>query len=431
MSCYDYHRKTTPFIDHLAKEGILFTNTFANGPFTAASFISILASRYPLEFEEMLPLPKNATLFSQILRKNGIKTAAIHSNPYLSTVFGYNRGWNYFMDFLNHPHTKRKKINKIEKIIKKFIPKIISDVYFYSKLSFGFQKFYENAEDITSHAIQWIEKNQNNSFFLWIHYMDTHEPYIKSRKQKTYSFSKNISKILVTKILLHIENKIFSKDVIDTIMDLYDDNIKYIDKNIKNLYDYLEKNNLTSNTILIITSDHGQQFLDHGEFGHTAFFYDELLHIPLIIHGRTSKKSNQLVQHLDIAPTILSIFGLTPPSTYLGQDLFSLNDTYYVISETAHNAKGVYIEKNVVFPSHFKSYSIRTKDWKYIVRKNTEELYNLRKDPKEKKNLSHVEHERIKVFQTIIQDHIRKEKEVIERRRIKNKLNTLKKQKKL
>ena len=81
---YGYKRKTSPAIDKLAKQSIVFKNAFSNGPFTPAAFPSILASVYPLQYGNYTPLPKQATLVSEVLKKAKYKTAGFHSNPYLS-----------------------------------------------------------------------------------------------------------------------------------------------------------------------------------------------------------------------------------------------------------------------------------------------------------------------------------------------------------
>lgn len=427
LSFYGYHRKTTPFIDKLANEGLIFENAYANGPFTAASFISILASKYPLEIKEMLPLPKNTTLISQILKENKIRTAAIHSNPYLSSFYGYCKGWDYFMDFLSKKPKKEKKSNPIKYLAKKFVPQKIKDIHYCYKLSFGMKDPYENAEVVTNYAIAWLKKNSKHPFFLWIHYMDIHEPYIKTKSNYSYYFSKNLSKISIAKTLYDLKGKRITQRDINNVINMYDDKIRFIDENIRQLFRFLKDSCLMDKILTIITADHGQQFLEHGCIGHPADFYDQLLHIPLIITGMKGGRKSTMVQQLDIVPTILSIYGISPPPSCQGHNLFSSVNIDHVISETAHNDKGIYISNNIISPACFKSYSIRTKEWKYISRKDREELYNLKKDPKENNNLHAKESEVVKTFKLILEEHIRKEKISIEKGLINKKINALKK----
>ena len=107
---YGYNRETTPFLNLLRGQMILFKNAFTNGPFTPAAFPAILTSTYPLKNGKYITL-KNRIFVSEILQKAGIETAAIHSNPYLSNYAGYNRGFDYFEDFMDL--SKCKKIERI------------------------------------------------------------------------------------------------------------------------------------------------------------------------------------------------------------------------------------------------------------------------------------------------------------------------------
>ena len=90
LNCYGYERRTMPFIDSLSTQGVKFEKFFATGHNTRSTFPSIFASVYPLELTSWLPLPQDIVLVSEILRQKGVKTAAVHSNPYLSSFYGYN-----------------------------------------------------------------------------------------------------------------------------------------------------------------------------------------------------------------------------------------------------------------------------------------------------------------------------------------------------
>lgn len=410
LSCYGYKRKTASFIDFLATEGALFENAFANGPFTVASFLSILASAYPLDFENQLPLPKNAVLISKILQKKGIQTAAIHSNPYLSAFHGYNRGWDFFVDFLHSTPKERQ----IRDLIKKLLPKRVVGLHRFFKYFFATTtyKSYEDAEIITNCAISWLNRNKNFPFFLWLHYMDLHEPYLISNTNAKRKYSKNISRLSEIKSFSNVRK---NKQDIEIMRNIYDDKLGYVDENLKNFFDFLKNERLTTNTLILLTSDHGQEFLDHEYFGHSARFYDENLHIPLILFGSGIKKQSieNLVSQIDIAPTILHFYNIPIPKQYRGHSLLSNHTNKYMISEAAHNKDGVYIQNNKIFPSEFRTYSIRTKKWKYIHKEEGHELYNLIKDPKETRNIVDKEVAKAEEFESGIMNHILQEKKAL------------------
>ena len=425
LSCYGYERKTTPFIDFFASKGMMFENAFANGPFTVASFPSILASAYPLEFHNLLPLSQDATLISEVLQKKGIRTAAIHSNPYLSAFYGYNRGWNYFQDFLYSTSNRILKRDYIKQSIVRHLPQRIlklceSKVLHKLKVFLGLEYSpYVDAETITRYAIAWLNRNKKHPFFLWVHYMDLHEPYWISDIKFEQRYSREVSRLSRVKILNNVLNRKWSSKSIRDVIDVYDDKLYYIDKCIKRLFHFLDSEGLIENTIIILTADHGQEFLDHGHFGHIARFYDELLHIPLIIFGSSIERQadRRLVSLLDIAPTILSFYDITMPDDYRGHNLISNPTNTFVISEAPHNEKGVYISGHRIFPSTIRTYAIRTENWKLICQEKhgklyNLELYNLEKDPKETKNVLEKEKEKTEELRSIIEQHILWEKKM-------------------
>jgi len=424
VGCYGYPRDTTPFIDSLAKEGMCFENAFANGPFTVVSFPSILASAYPLDFKNLLPFPEDAVLISEILQKKGIRTAAIHSNPYLSAFYGYNRGWDYFEDFLQSSNTKEEGSKRIRRSVKKFFPRKVADLYFFLKLILGwYEPPYKNAEIITNHAVRWLGSNEK-TFFLWLHYMDLHEPYCICNANIKRKYSKNVSKWSQAKLL---RKKDISHEDVETIINIYDDKLRYLDDCLKQLFHFLNNEELADDTIIILTSDHGQEFLDHGHYGHNAKFYNELLHIPLILFGPgiEKRRTDKLVSQIDIAPTILYFYGIPPPREYRGHNLLSEHVNEYVISEAVHDEKGTYIQSHEISQSKFRTYAVITKNWKYIHKGNKCELYDLINDPKEKYDVSDTHKEIVKSLSKILDRHLTKRRR-FQRERIKEKIKKLK-----
>lgn len=441
LGCYGYQKNISPFIDSLASEGIKYTNAFSNGPFTIASFPSILASIYPLDYGRIIPFPKTPKLMSETLQRSGVKTIGINSNPYLTKFYGYERGWDEFIDYITKDKsTKNEKIktkdninekNRLLKNINKKIPSLIkeneyvrllSHVINYSLLNKS-KKVHEDASIITKDAIEMIKKYKNDSFFMWIHFMDAHEPYL----EKPYHSSLTIAKTKLKK-----EKKTISKKELKTLYkQSYNKAISLIDKNIEKLVSHLKY--INKKTIIIITSDHGQQFWEHDSFGHYAHFFEELIHIPLIIYGENykNKTREELVQLIDIPPTILSYFDIEPPKTYKGIRLDNKNKKRdCIIIETYHDENFDVRNKKGDLPP-LKTYALRTKKWKFIFGDNRRKLFNLISDPSEKKNLYHQEKVLTNYFQKILKDHIRKQKNLKEKEDVKRKIEKLKYLKKI
>jgi len=399
LNCYGYNRETTPFINSIAKRGTLFRNAFANGPFTSAAFPAILTSTYPLKNGRYITL-NNRIFVSESLQEKGIKTAAIHSNPYLSDYMGYNRGFDYFEDFINYSESMEREVKRVRGW-RHFVFVILDKYPFLKKILTFFKKIifsgisaraskkdkavtspYVPAETITKYAINWLEKNYSSPFFLWIHYMDLHEPYLIGDINIRQKYSRRLSKSSILQI---------KKDNIQDIINLYDDKLSYIDANLKLLFHFLKDTKILDNVSIILTSDHGQQFYEHNIFGHRVNYFEETIHIPLIVYGGHSKEKqlDKIVCQLEIAPTILSLYDITPPPSYEGFNLFSDFKRHFIISETSYDERGSYIENHKMYPPKFVSFCYRTEEWKYIFYSDKpEELYNLKEDPAEKNNIT-------------------------------------------
>ncbi len=403
LNCYGYARETSKNIDLLAGRGRVFKNAYANGPFTCASFPSILASVYPLDAQRMLPLSPDVRILPQFL--DGIKTAGITSNPYLSSYYGFNRGWDFFEDFIKTKKTPKRQGKDVLGLLKKAIPPTLrAAVRTFTSTS----NFYEDAGTITGLGIDWLAKNSESDFFMWLHYMDLHEPYKLLGTNIPQKYSANISINDQRKVLeLKKEHK-----TLKNIVDIYDDKLLYVDQKIGELNEFLMESGLSERTTIILTADHGQEFYEHGRFGHSARFYNEILHIPLIICGPgvTPGIDNGLVMQIDIAPTILGLYNKQIPREFKGLNLFGEDRHQYVLSETRHDKDGVYIKNNTFYEPNFETYAIQNLKWKFIYSLTngalfSKEAYDLTSDPEEKINVCAYGCEWVHMLQTKLDEH--------------------------
>ncbi|HEC88748.1 MAG TPA: hypothetical protein ENI52_05480, partial [Thermoplasmata archaeon] len=320
MSCYGYHRKTTPFIDSLAKKSLFFKNAFANGPNTRHSVPSFLTSTYPLLFLDEARTGRfneGRKSIAELLQKEGYTTAAIHSNPYISKFYGYDRGFNYFNDFL---------IGQVEEEIERGrISKILHELAKGVKAVLMHKLPHEDGEKINEEAFKWLE-NANEPFFLWLHYMDVHMPYVPPNRfleelsLKKYS---HIKKIWMGKKIDDVEmrEKIKDEEMSDYI-NLYDGCIRYTDWVLNGLIKRVEKS--YPDTLFVITADHGEEFREHGGLSHLEKLYDELLHVPLIFYGKDveSSRVEKPISLLSLVPTIFHFLGLQENEWLQGKNVF-------------------------------------------------------------------------------------------------------------
>ncbi|NJE61786.1 sulfatase [Thermococcus sp. 21S7] len=391
LSPYNYPIET-PNIDKLASQGILFKNAYANSPGTPSSFQAILTSTYPTMYGGYGYMSKFRPYLPNILKSalgDSIYTIGIVSNPYLSHYYGYNRGFDFFYDGLNESSD-----NLIQKGVR-FLKHLLQP----SPYPVG-STLNKIAKKQIHHA-----KNTNRRIFMWIHYMDVHFPYFYKDKLKNLLLRKKIhlANSYILKVVYGEMNSI-PKDILDQLIILYDEGILRVDKYIGDLISFLEKEKLLEDTLVILTADHGDEFMEHGGLGHTPKLYNELLHIPLILSNPslTNRQITKRVDQLDISPTICEVLGCAKNKKWLGQSLLGISEDKLVISEVANTSISDKVDLNEW------RISIIDDKWKahYYARTREIELYDLEKDPQEKINVAKRFKKTSLSFREVFQEHM-------------------------
>jgi len=364
LGCYGNESGLTPFIDSFQNKCIRFTNAHSPSPYTQAAFPGILTSSYYLEYGRQKMLSEKRVLISEVIKKAEITTAGFHSNPYLSDYFGWNRGWDLFYD-------------SMEDEVDDKVP-------------------YVKAGGINSKVSTWLSSHTGSGveyppFFLWVHYMDVHEPYVPERKYiDMVDPTINLDDVEMFRLFKDVllKRDVSDAGMVEILKKLYCAHVREIDDGVKDFFGILEKLNLLKDSIIIITSDHGDEFGEHGGLSHDGKMYEELVNVPLLIYEPARESvdvSDLLVSTLDIPPTILYLFGLDPVDTFEGTSLLPLQD---------YPIKGVFGEAVDKHGSHEKG---EEKEVHYylegglkIIYSETDdswELYDLKSDPKELNNI--------------------------------------------
>jgi len=437
LGCYGYHRDTSPNIDALAASGVKFLQAISNGGNTPQAFPAILASALPLSQESWIrPLSRSNVMLAEVLKEAGYQTAAFHSNPFLSQFCGYNRGFDTFEDTLRDvsprgirlrlrqwksPDTLVGRIRiKVGRILGPVIHRVVG-------------KAIINASEMTAKATFWLEANQGK-FFLWLHYMDVHAPYLPPSKYVRYFSDQPASRREMHTLRYKTKSKPgqLSPSEVETLICLYDAEVRYADEAIGVLLRKL--GNYSSNTVIIVTADHGEEFGEHGNFGHQSV-YEGTLRVPLIITGpgiNGGISVRQQVGLIDLAPTILNIAGLDSPRSFHGKSLLPL------IEGKEGNEVGTI--STVTDPLYTElSIAYRVPGWKYIYTESLdgsggvrEEVYDLISDAGETRNLHGADTEEVRKFELEAKDKLSqfrqlklKESTDFEKQRIRAKLSKL------
>jgi len=359
---------------------------------------------------------------AEALRDAGFKTVGFHSNPFLSRPLGWGRGFDEFYDHLEDVKSPSKVATKFQesKISKKmasFIFKIIKDnnrdklMRLFSKIYYKSTKMdvpYIEARLMTNKVIDWLNTNKNDKLFLWMHYMDPHYPYIPpdeylenfTNREEAFNFNININ----------YKNPL--DDEVRLLKRLYMGEVKYVDKYVGKLLNYLNKNNFWENSVIIITADHGNAFMEHERFAHAYdILYNEVIHVPLIIHYWGHKEVNNTnISLIDLPSTILDILNIDKPDSFMGSSLLTSNKKLNDRIIFSESAKPRY--HNLTHDVNKLLVTCIYNNWKLIKNDiyNTIELYNLQNDFKEKYNL--IEYKRSVSIELLdkIKNHLSKER---------------------
>jgi arylsulfatase A-like enzyme len=441
LSCMGYERQTSPFMDSLAERGMLFTQAIINGVGTFASFPALMTSTYPFMhggYEKI-----NRKTIAEVLQRKGYVTAGFNDNSFLSPYFGYNRGFNYFdcLSLRKEKALSNKVMDRGKRIVSKNACILKFATMMYSILP---KSVSMGGKSINSEVLSWLRKNCTTNFFLWIHYMDVHsahyapKEYFRKIGLQPPSRSELISlnsKLGSNASKLYKNGKINEREI-ELLKATYDAEVRYVDERIREIFGGLASLGIDKNTVMIITGDHGEEFFEHGSYHSHENFYDEMLHVPLIIHGAglPCRRVDGQVQEIDIAPTILDLLGEVREEGFIGKSLLTNNvESEYVIAEVAHD----YIadpetQRIIQIDFNLRKTAIRfvkgNSKWKYIssTKENKEELYNLADDALEKNNLMGRKGREVKEildrFRERLKSHFKLEEE---QRRIKQKIGRL------
>lgn len=282
----------TPNIDKLAKESIEFNPGVAPGPSTRDTMPSMLTGQYPSEFDEY-GLPRSGTeplTIAEELSNRGFETAGFSHNNFTSRRYNMTRGFDFFDDVSEEA---RKENNR--GAWRLYVRDLIEDTPLMDLVShannlameyLGRSLYLRNeaAGGITDRALDWMESTDGKRF-LWIHYMDTHHPYlspehIQEKFGRTYS-REHIKKL--SQKTRSAQNKITEEDIPDMEY-VYDCTVRYVDEQIGRVVDQLKSKDEFENSLIVVTGDHGEGFGEFGKFGHADELWDTLMAVPLIVY---------------------------------------------------------------------------------------------------------------------------------------------------
>ena len=377
-----------PNLKRIASKGMNFEQCISLSRSTPSSFIGMFTSTYPLMYNGKMWMSEPRKPFAEILQNAGYHTVAVHSNPWISSLTGYDRGFDVFDDGISE---NISLLTRLRNYAMTKVPVNTGAFNFMSNI-YGamFGGAYINAEETNKKALSYGYWNKK-PYFMWLHYMDAHEPHLDGNIFNRWDTSKLESRARRTPDHINLKGEV-------KLRCIYNDRVKYIDDKIGELLDHPKTCKMINNSIIIITADHGYQLFEHGYYTHAGnSLWEELIRIPLIICG--DGIPNNLIQdqvsHIDLAPTILDLAGIRKPDCYMGSSLMRLllktNNELNAFSEADNTVAEGQLRQWSRYPILDNLYaviSLRKNDWKYIWRnQGKDEFYNLGTDPEERHNL--------------------------------------------
>jgi len=378
---YGYTRDTSPEIDQFSEDALVYESCYSTSPWTKTSVGSLLTSLYPSQHGAFFfhnRLPDSRLTLAEVFKNNRYSTLAVQTNPTISDDYNFDQGFASFQ----------------------VLP-------------------FERAEHVKKKLFAWLGKKRT-PFFAYLHFMETHLPYdpppeyyaLFETDEGPFGISGNQDAFktrLLNELGLSPKDKRY-------FINLYDGEIRYFDDQFRDIITYLKEKDLYESTIIVLTSDHGEEFWDHGGLEHGHTLYNEMLHIPLMIKPagvRPGEEKNSPVQIVDIYPTLLHLAGLKCPDHIMGLDLLAKlkNEPRMLYFEGlvwGAESKGILrdgiklIENTGVMDPRSLEYIEGFKKTHSVKDMNRFELFDLDADPEEKHNTVQTEKETAALLRSLL-----------------------------
>ena len=387
LSSYGYGGSQTPAIDALAAGGVRYAEMTAQASWTKPSFGTIFTSLYPSSHTatgKPHRLPQAVTTLAEVLAARGYHTGGFADNPSISPAFGFDQGFADYVyldpDYLFGGSEAASQLALYQSLRRLWAMLGGNQIYP--------QNFYQEAATVNEHALEWLAANKGTRFFLFLHYMDPHDPYFEhpyNGRGYARASAQNPDPGLAP-----------------TFSELYDGEVRYLDEHLGALFDWLRAEGLYDGALIVLTGDHGEEFQEHGGWWHGQTLYQEQIGVPLIVKypggAGAGRVVSDLARSLDIAPTILDVAGIPAPEAMMGRSLWGDSDPpEYAFAEEDH-------EGNVL-------HALRSATHKLMLANNENPrglppgmLVDLAADPGEQQNLFDAQPERARILSEALRD---------------------------
>lgn len=385
LHAYGYGRDCSPNLDALAERGVLFEEAFAPTPWTSPSSTSIFTSLAPPAHRlgaKSATLSTRLTTIGEAFQRRGFRTLGVSANPWVSVARNFDQGFGTFVDFR-----------------------------------------WRRSPDLLDTALDWLEDNGDRRFFAYIHLVDPHFPYEPPEgfdpgfdeglpvDFKSNEFGQQRDKLKRGK---PVESPAVLESLARDASALYDAEIAAMDLALGEFFGQLEELGLLGSTVIAVTSDHGEEFLEHGLLGHTSQLHRESTRVPLIIAGpgiESGKRVDQGVEIRFVGPTLLHAIGMPPQDDLIGPNLLSAADRAAIADQP------IFLTSNLgLFKPTERGVKLRQRDLHGVLLgeelmfwspehpgESAHALFDLGRDPEARRDIAHRETARVKELEAKIE----------------------------
>ncbi|MCK4547879.1 MAG: sulfatase [Candidatus Eisenbacteria sp.] len=367
LGCYGYPRETSPNLDRLAGGGTIFWNAVAQSSWTLPSAASLLTGLYPTRHQAInksAVLPLHRETLAEVLHSEGYRTAAVVSHTLVSSDYNLDQGFELFDETHISGHLEI------------------------------------SSPGVTDVATRWLRENGETPFFLFLHYFDPHYAYLEHEGFVFPTSCRGRVKADVPFHTIQMQRRELGQEGVECLMALYDSEIAFTDYHIGVVLEELRRLGLEESTMVVVTGDHGEEFMEHGWLGHTVHLYEETVRVPMILCGpgmrRAPQRVNQLVELVDVMPTLLDLLGIDrDPATMDGRSFRDALDGKEqrggrAFSEVGFDDVFSRLDRNREPSRNPNLRAVRSGSWKLILDPVDRrwEFYDLAADPGERVNLA-------------------------------------------
>lgn len=383
LPAYGYDGGRTPALDRFAQDAVRFEKAYANASWTRPSFASLLTGRYASSHGVMGKadaLPDEVDTLPEELSESGYQTAGFVTNYNVAPFFNFQQGFDAYTylepNFVlgaDDASAKLLLVQTLRKVIEKVNAKL-------GRVEAG--GAYQDAERVNEEVVGWLneETDSETPWFLFVGYMDPHDPYFPHPYNGTgYSRAAHPNP---------------SAEEADRLRALYDGEITYWDQQFGQLISELKSRGLYDDMMIVVTSDHGEEFAEHGGFWHGTTLYDEQLHVPLFVklpgNAQGGSGIGHWVQSIDVMPTVVRRLGLSLTAQVQGGDLFEGTDRLF--AEESHEGNQLESVRRKVGTVGYKLITANEDNPRGLA---PIELYDITRDQTEQQNIANAQRERV------------------------------------